>query len=670
MGIRWNSSISNNTSDATRDCIKWYDGDPTLNAGIKGWVNFCPPLSFLDYSIAELPPDQYYLVTARMIVNFKDRLLFLGPVVQSSSSGSQVYLRDTVIYSQNGTPYYTTSFTDATTNYGINALIPYNQILVPENQTATPFSFFADNTGFGGYITAGTDEPITTVSTNEDALIIGFSNQQTRFIYTGNDIVPFNFYIINSEYGSASTFSTINMDEGVITRGTKGFTITGQTACKRFDIDILDQAFQIRNKENGNERFTAQRDFINEWMTFTFLGNTTNSPENIFPNQTLQYNYREQTWGLFDETYTTYGQFRRQSGETWLTIDQPWETWNEPWTAGETTIFEPELIGGNQQGFIMVKAEFTGEDNSLLISSFSTSTVTSPDHGLNNDDYIIINGCLGTIGSLVNGKIFTVNGATRNTFDLWPPIVTGTYLGLGLIKRLYVPVIQSKQFPTSWGLGRKTRIGTQQYLLSRTPTGQAQLLLYLSQNTSNAFNDNESIPIDDTIYSTVLYTCPESTNLGLTPANVNLQIPTASTQSQIWHRVNTSLIGDTIQFAITMSDTQMRQFLASSVTYAIRDVTKAYPCVLTATTTLGVGSMIQISGVLGMTELNNDLTLPNPVYQVMAVTATQVTIDVDSSAFSNYDSLGTITVMGMPNQETEIEFHAAILDLNPSQLLV
>ena len=60
--------------DPTRDCIKWYDGDPTngnattpvLN-GQLGWVNFMPPLSQSNFSIADLPPLQYYLVGARMI---------------------------------------------------------------------------------------------------------------------------------------------------------------------------------------------------------------------------------------------------------------------------------------------------------------------------------------------------------------------------------------------------------------------------------------------------------------------------------------------------------------------------------------------------------------------------------------------------------------------------
>src|SRR6185369_1394715 len=130
-----------NRADTSLDCIRWYDGDPT-NGSVtspafsqgKGWVNFMPPLSNLAITIADLPPAQYYLAGARMIVPFKDRLLFIGPVVQSSSAGSQVYLQDTIVYSQNGTPYYTASFTGDPTL----ATTTYTPQLVPLNQTATP----------------------------------------------------------------------------------------------------------------------------------------------------------------------------------------------------------------------------------------------------------------------------------------------------------------------------------------------------------------------------------------------------------------------------------------------------------------------------------------------------------------------------------------------------
>ena len=66
-------------------------------------------------------------------------------------------------------------------------------------------------------------------------------------------------------------------------------------------------------------------------------------------------------------------------------------------------------------------------------------------------------------------------------------------------------------------------------------------------------SDNNSL-----IYTDVLYTCPESTNLGLTPANTNLQMVTATAQAQIWHRMNTSLLGDTVQLGFTINDEQMR----------------------------------------------------------------------------------------------------------------
>ena len=115
--------------------------------------------------------------------------------------------------------------------------------------------------------------------------------------------------------------------------------------------------------------------------------------------------------------------------------------------------------------------------------------------------------------------------------------------------------------------------------MSKTDKAQIQLLIYLSQNSSNAYNAGPIVPDqsainDGLIYSTVLYTCPESTNLGLLPAstnmakvsNTNLQMLTqisssgasASGSQQMWHRVNTSLIGDTVQLGFTMSDEQMR----------------------------------------------------------------------------------------------------------------
>jgi len=649
-----------NRSNPAIDCIRWYDGLPTNGMGGffegLGWVNFMPPLSFggAPYSLDDLPPMIYYLVGCKMIVPFKDRLLFLGPVVQSST-GVPIYLQDTIIYSQNGTPYYTATFAADPRL----ASTVFNPILVPPNQTATPNAYWGDITGYGGYISLGVNSTMVSSSFNLDTLIIGFTDFQARVVDTSSDIVPIAIFVINSEFGTASTFSVINMNEGVISKGNRGYLMTSQTSSDRIDLDILDQVFEVNLLNNGNERFCAQRDFINEWIYFTYNTNNPNNTFIVYPNTTLQFNYRDNSYAIFQENYTTYGPFQRASGQTWLTLTvKSWLAWNTPWTAGGSTLLQPAVIAGNQQGYVIFRATEeagTNESISLSIQSITGNTITSPNHGLNFGDYILITGALGAIGVQINGEVFSVSNITQNTFNLNPNIIsTGTdYDGLGVITRMYVPQIQTKQFPVAWDMGRKVRIGEQMYLLTKTPNSQITLQIFLSQNAQNPYNNPPIVPATNVtnnslIYSNVLFTCPEFytinclnlplgtigngvittftfnyfdlfdiTTVQIIPGSLlinvgtvatfidnfvggliatgtgtatgssinytsgiviiaftvaptaaitttnfqykinNLQALTSSDQAQIWHRMNTSLIGDTVQLGFTMSNAQM-----------------------------------------------------------------------------------------------------------------
>jgi len=677
-----------NTANPNISGIRWYDGDPTnastanplLNT-INGWVNFAPPLCETEVSINDTPKLQYYLAGARMIMQFKDRLLFIGPVIQTSGASSQIYLQDTVIFSQNGTPYYTASYTNSpnaavdTPASPTNVLTP---ILVPANQTATPAAWFEDITGFGGSISAGYSSPIVSVGANEDVLIMKFASRDARLVSTGDGFIPFLFFFINSEFGTQSTFSIATMDRGLFAVGDRGITVTSQVSSERIDLEIPDQVFQFNLNNNGPQRVTAQRDFINEWVYFTYCDNESTYP---FPNQTLLYNYRDNSWGIFNENYTTYGQFRKTSGDTWNNLPfKNWFSWSTPWIEGTgTTLFQTQVIAGNQQGFVLFREKGTEEDTSIAIQSFSVSTVTSANHGLNAGDFIIITGALGTVSSLVNNKIFQVTNVTQNTFTIGTNATGKTYLGGALIIRMYIPSIQTKQFPVSWGLSRKTRIGPQSYLFSTTPNAQITLQIFLSENPVGRDQKgvNEGLIIPDPssanaslIYSSILYTCAESTNLGLTPANVNLQTPTIPNQAQIWHRLNTSLIGDTIEIGFTLSEEQMfSQTPFPSGDAQITAITQAFPCVITCNNTIGTDQLVMITGVVGMTELNFNALLQN-YYNVIDRTATTLTIDVDSTAFGAYISGGIATPVEPINQFAEIELHGMILDIQPSQILI
>ena len=561
-----------NTVSNTKDGIRWYDGDPTGGgtyppAQATGWVNFAPPLSSAALSIDDNIAAQYYLVGAKMIYPLRGYLLFFGPYIQTST-GPAIYLQDTVIFSQNGTPYYTCSFTGSVTS----PTTVFNPILTPLNQntspkvveTATANAYFADITGFGGYVSSGVAQPIVTLVPNEDVLILGYTNAFTRLIFTGNNLIPFLFYRINTELGAGSTFSAVTFDRGALTLGSYGISLCTQVSAQRIDLEIPDQAFEINYTNNGPQRVCSGRDFINEWVYMTYPANDDSSVAK-FPNQSLFYNYRDQSWAIIDECFTTYGQFRKVTGDTWASPPAPtWDSWNDPWNSGVSTLLAQQLIAGNQQGYVVIRDTGTAEAPSLNINAISTNTITSPDHCLNENDFIIISGVIGTVGSVINNQVFYVQPIDANTFKIFnpnipPSTITGTYLGNGMITKLFVPLIQTKQFPLSWGFQRKTRIGPQMYLLTKTSKGQMTLQIYLSQNSLGP----ESQPPNDPnfnnamIYSTILYTCPEDEAIGVTPANINLQQLSAGTSNAIWHRINSSLIGDTVQLGFTLSPAQM-----------------------------------------------------------------------------------------------------------------
>ena len=591
------------------DGIKWYDGDPTASTGLPssssaGWVNFNPPLSagtqIIDNyfsGVAGSTNTPFYLVGCKAIVAYKDRILFFGPYIANSTTiigaGTPTFLQDGVIWSWNGSPYYTASYTTPvnvfTTFYPMTT--PGNGVPGVTTEGAAINSFYVDQTGFGGYLVAGIQQPFVTAGLNEDVLIVSFSSKQTRLVYTANDIDPFRFFSINSELGASATFSGIILDRGVITFGAYGFAMTTQNSAARIDLDIPDQAFQIQSTNYGVNRINSARDFYREWIYFSY------QPEDqpstcLFPTQTFFFNYRDNTWALFYENFTAHGSFWRNASLTWATLPYlNWTEWTEPWNSAEDIALVPVVVAGTPQGFVIQKAEGTGEAPTGYITNAVAYTPSTPnltkitsinhcvqsgadrDVGISVGDYLYFTSALGITGlNGMIGQVMLVIDANNFVVDI-PFTSSIPYGGLGVFSRLSLPLIQSKQFPTFWEQGRQTRIGAQQYLFdnSGNANGQVTVNLYLSMNPNNAWNSGPIVPAENSpnnslIYSQLVYTCQESTNLGLTPissnmlnaANTNLQMPTAASQYQIWHRMNTSLIGDTVQFGITLNDAQMR----------------------------------------------------------------------------------------------------------------
>lgn len=536
-----------------QDGIKWYDGDPTTKTGLPagtnlGWVNFAPPLTATTVSINNSAAKLWYLTGASAIVPFKDRLIFFGINIQSSD-GTKVYLQDTVLWSWNGTAYYNS--------------------LVPTSQTGNTSAYYVDQVGFAGWISAGISQQIVSIVDNSDVLLVGFTGRQTRFVYTNNDLSPFEFYSISSEYGSGSTFSGISLGESAITMGIYGIVLTDQTHSERVDLQIPEQVFDFSQKNNANQRACSARDFKNEWIYFTYVPGNSNF---IYPTGVLQYNYREQSWAIFSENYTTLGSYWQFTALTWAQLGKKygiWDDWNDPWNTVQAEI--QQVIGGTPQGFVVIKGLATREGDCASIKDITNPSgnitrITSPNHCLNSGEFILVNNSLGS--TFLNGVICKVEYKTTDTFDIdvaFDPDA-GPYIGLGTYSKLSQPLIQTKQFSPFMSQGRQTRLGVQRYLLQNSglvPTdGNAITInINLDQNPTTVWNSGSIVPTtiptpknNALIYSQTVFTGPEK-NASDYYAAVDSQ--------QIWHRCNTSLLGESIQIGFTLSEDQMKDTYSS-----------------------------------------------------------------------------------------------------------
>ena len=527
------------TSDVTGsgDGIRWYDGDPS-GASTLGWVNFTPPLDNLESS------STTYLVGARMILPFGNRLLAIGTFEATSSQMttnpiSPTYYGNRIRYCEvTSTPFYAAP---------IPATLPPGNI--------EPQAWVSNIQGFGGFVDLDTTQRIISAAVTQGSLILGMESEQRRITLTGVETDPFSATVINPEYGTAGTFAIIPMDQGILTTGEYGFLTTSSYDAKRFDEKIIQQIFTISANNNGFERICGGRDFKNEVIYFTFAS-SDNDASNIYPNRTVVYNYREGSFALWNETFSTYGLFKVQLGLTWPFYFTPWESWFVNWEdLGGDTIVEPFVAGGTPQGFIMLKWDSgkAGSFNqaslfiqSIIVSAF-TATIVSPNHNLEQGMFLgMWNGTPAT-GSLQ--FIGQVNFITDiDTFNITfsssgnPSAIVPGLWEMSVVDQFD---ILTRQFPTAWGINKKTRIGAQKYFLDTTTQGEFTVYLLGSQSPI-PLNQTSNKPLY--IFSQTVRTRPDA-SLGL---NDNAQA-----QAQIWHRLAASCIGDTVQLQMTLTPAQM-----------------------------------------------------------------------------------------------------------------
>ncbi len=414
------------------DGIRWFDQDKS------GWINYLPPIN---------AAHNIFLGGALMMVAYKGRLMAFNTWEGTSYATLQNFPQR-ARWAQIGSPFYDANKPN---NFqgGANQIDAWN----------------SDTPGFGGFIDAPTSEPIVSCQFLKDTLIVYFQNSTWQLAYTGNQLLPFVWVKINTELGALSTFSEIPFDKIVLGVGSVGIHACDTVNVERIDQKIPDEVFAISGTNFGRERVYGIRDYYTQlvYWSIPYLGadesgaiddvRSTLPPPGIdltYPNRILAYNYIDQSYAFFNDSFTAFGYYSRGSTVTWANTTSQWQSTFFTWVSPTSIPAFPYVIAGNQQGFVEIfDPELVTNDQSLFISAVTIInpqliTITSINHNL-------FNGMI--IGISNNGSAYTfgeVQVLTKDTFN-WvltaPTIFPGTMSSpnafLHLSKKLHKTALAS-----------------------------------------------------------------------------------------------------------------------------------------------------------------------------------------------------------------------------------
>lgn len=464
-----------------------------------GWNNFQPRFSS---TVATST-----IIQARIIIPFKNRLLLMNVVENTGAApGVNQQYGFRVRFSQNGSPLSTDAF-------------------------------YEDIGGKGGYLDAPTQQQIISADIIKDRMIVFFERSTFELVYTGNEILPFRFQYIDDELGVESTFSIIPFDNRLIGIGDTGIHAATSTSVRRIDNKIPDLAASIGNQNSGLKRVHGIRDYYKELAYWTYP-----EPDEVFPTKILVYNYRNESWALFDDTITAFGYFQSQNSRTWQASLELWQESEFEWGSGTIQSKFKNVIGGNQQGYIFY---MDGDDRNA--PALQITDITLPDelvvyeHNLKSGDFIAIENM---IGSSISRKITQVFSVSTHSIFIDPSNpISGTYAGGGTVARVSRPDMLTKQYNFYIKDGYCFDVDKVDMYVEKTGSvgndglfigGSFSVDWYV--NSSGEFLSTEIVqtyPYDDPYYAF------------------------ENTQDRVWRRVYPDAEGDVIQFRFYLNDNQM-----------------------------------------------------------------------------------------------------------------
>jgi len=460
-------------------------GSPMRYTDGSTWTTFQPV-------VALSPPNPTYLFTSRILIPYYGRLLALNTWEGTTIANARNFF-SRCRFSQIGSPTQTDAWQ-------------------------------SDIFGKGGFIDAPTNEEIVSATFFKNTLIVQFERSTWRLQYVGEYGIPFLWERISSDFGSESTFSPVLFDSGVLAVADKAIVASSGGDVKRIDLDIPDIVYDFLNDSDGPKRVQGIRDFKKELVYWCYPEFSTLYSGQYFPNKTVLYNYRNNTYAFFRNNVTCYGNFQYQVNITWDRLDVFWDSDQVGWDdVGQSKL--PLIVSGNQQGF----GHFYGypdvetladssidalDQESLSITAVIVTpnvdvVLTIKNHNLQSDEIIYVTGLNyivttspATLGSTTlndqiymiqyvdinNVRLFAWDQTTKQFYSNFTVTTTGTYVGGGLVALFPRPYIETKDFNPAKQVGQNILSNSIDFLFDATVP--SPMNIKLKMNTTLAAQAN------------------------------------------------------------------------------------------------------------------------------------------------------------------------------------
>jgi len=497
---------------ANDDPIWAYDG--------TDWNNYSNATTFL--------ADGSFIQTALIILPFKNRLIMLNTIEFLDSNMENHAYPNRCRYSINGSPTATNAWYEPGVVVG------------------------GTNAAGAGFIDAPTKEQIVSAKFIKDRLIVQFERSTWELAYTGNQVLPFVWQQLNQELGALGTFSTVPFDKVVLAIGDTGVHACNGSNVERIDNNIPDEIFEISKLQNGSKRVAGIRDYYSELVYWSFPSIEIPSVNtNRYPDQVLVYNYANQTWALFDDTWLCYGYFFQSTDVTWADLNETWEEYDATWNDMLVQAQQRQVLAGNQQGYVLIlNRDLPTNAQSLTITNVAIAgdivTLTIMSHSLSTfedeSDYVYIldlNGVTGFVAGIY--QVYMV--VDVNTIQVIIPGLVGPYTGGGTMFLVSEIDIYSKQWNPYVSQGRSFYVPYLDFCVLRTAAGEITIDYFASSSELGLVP--QGVATGAALGTNILETSPYAL------------VPQEQQQQRLWHRVYCQSDGSFIQIRLYWTQEEM-----------------------------------------------------------------------------------------------------------------